>query len=985
MSSKLFFLSALLFLAFQSSAQFVDFGQDRAGLRWKQINTSDFQIIYPDFFEENAQKAANIYARLYRHANTLGLKPKKISVILHANGGVSNGNVALAPRKTELYTMPPQSPSDNWLEHVCTHEFRHIVQMDKVNQGLTKGLYYLFGEIFPIAVVGVYVPMWFMEGDAVSFETAVGRLGRGRSPEFLDEMKAQVVEKGIYNYSKAVLGSYKDYVPNRYNMGYFMTTNSRINYGPDIWAKALERTGRRPFSITPFAGSLRKSMAGRRDSLWQDSTFRSLFLDPDSVKRANTYRDAKRTLYRDNFSELQQIWKQETSRPSPSFDTLFTRNKYYTNYYHPIPIGKDSVIAYKKGLAETGEFVLLSGGKEKRLTRTGNLSDYAFAYRSGRIVWSEYVPHVRWEQAGRQQLSSFDLRDRQYRHHKSKENRFAPFVVDRGWGCVEVDDNNQAYLVLLEGNLQQETGRIPAQNGELFIHPSYANGKITTVVQSSQGLQLASIDPTDGQRRPLTSPVDYELDHPLSSGDAILYRASYNTHNAFYRWQNGKIAEILSARYGVRYPHLSPDGQELYFSFYTADGYKPGKIARPAWTDQPVHYRQFRLADSLRQEENWQLTSQSDSVYSTRKYNKLTHLVNIHSWGPLYVDLYDGDIDFGAVVYSQNKLSTLSFAAGYLLKSGYEHGAWMLKGSYKAWWPIIDLEAESGRFDYTTYAQVSHPQQTATETLFLFNKAYRSSLKATLKFPFNLSTRQYSRGLQPYFRYTLEAVHHQRPKSIYSIIQDDNQLIVTPVDPRQYRIHQRSIFYQMLEYGLSFSNQTLMTTQEIHPRWGQMLSGGYVHTPLEKIDLGSLWWCDARLYVPGLWRNHSLSVYGGFQQMSDKARNFSNKIMNPRGIHLYGYEAATLRTSYQLPLLWPDLAIGPLLYLKSIQAGVFYDLGVYKNTTRNHTYSSYGVEFTTDTHAFRLTYPIRLGFRTGYETQSKKIFTDLIFSIGISI
>ena len=343
---KVLFFILLLWCPFSIvSAQFVNFGQDRPSLRWKQIKTDDFQIIYPDFFEENAQKAASIFSLLYHHANTLQLHPKKISIIMHADGGVSNGNVALAPRKSELYTMPSQDPTDDWLEHLCVHEFRHVVQLDKVNQGLTKDLYYLFGEIFPIAVVGVYVPMWFMEGDAVCFETAVGHLGRGRSPEFLNEMKAQILEKGIYNYSKAVLGSNKDFVPNRYTMGYFMTANSRVNYGSDIWAKALERTGRRPYGITPFATSLKLSMQGKRDSLWRDSTFRSLFIDPDSVRQANTYRDAKRTLYRDNFSELQQRWMREASLVSSPFDTLPTHNKYYTNYYNPTPIssGKSDV------------------------------------------------------------------------------------------------------------------------------------------------------------------------------------------------------------------------------------------------------------------------------------------------------------------------------------------------------------------------------------------------------------------------------------------------------------------------------------------------------------------------------------------------------------------------------------------------------------------------------------------------------------------
>ena len=57
-------------------------------------------------------------------------------------------------------------------------------------------------------------------------------------------MKAQVTEKGIYTYYKAVLGSYKDFVPNHYALGYYMVGNSRVHYGPDIWQDALSRVGK---------------------------------------------------------------------------------------------------------------------------------------------------------------------------------------------------------------------------------------------------------------------------------------------------------------------------------------------------------------------------------------------------------------------------------------------------------------------------------------------------------------------------------------------------------------------------------------------------------------------------------------------------------------------------------------------------------------------------------------------------------------------
>lgn len=982
---KLVILLLFLSLSLINKAQFVNFGQDRASLRWKQIRTDDFQIIYPDFFEANAQKMANIYTRLYRHANTLQLKPKKISVIVHADGGIANGNVALVPRKSELYTMPPQDPTDSWLEHLCVHEFRHVVQLDKVNQGLTQKLSYLFGEIFPIAVVGVYVPMWFIEGDAVCFESSVGHLGRGRSPEFLNEMKAQILEKGIYNFPKAILGSYKDFVPNRYTMGYFMTSNSRINYGPDIWAKALERTGRRPFGLAPFAKSLSLTMQNKRDSLWKDSTFLSLFANPDSVKRANTFRDAKQTLYRDNFSELKQIWKKETESIGNDFDTVFTQNKYYTNYYYPTPYEKGSLVVYKKGLRETGALVQINDGTEKRLTRTGILDDYKLAVNHHQVVWSEYYPHVRWEQGGRVRLSSYDLVSRKYKRHRGPNNQFSPFKADNNWGYVEVNNRNQAFLVIADSALKNEKWRLQANPDEMFIHPSYANGNIITVVQSPQGLHLESIDVTTGTRQKLTENVYYELDNPVAIDSSIIYRASYNGNNAFYSLNNGISSQILSGRYGLRFPTLSPDSARLYFSFYSADGYKPGQASLSQLQKLPAEYVKFRLADSMTHQENWRLSLSNDSTYPTRKYCKFTHLVNIHSWAPLYVNLNPMEVDLGGVIYSQNKLSTLSFTAGYILKSGYKHGAWLFNATYTGWWPTIGINLESGRDDYETFTQGINLQIDSTEWLYLYNKAQRSTADITVQLPFNISVKQYNRYLRPYLRYKVESLHHQRPDKIYSFFIKDNTAWISPVNKDNYHIHQSSRFYQLLEYGLTFSNQTRQTDQEVNPRWGQVLTAGYTHALTQGLNLGYQWWGEGKFYFPGILTDHSISIYEGFQHMSGRTRNYSNKILYPRGITLQGYEISSLRSSYRLPLLYPDQHLGSVLYFKSIDGALFYDFGTSRNKLGTTTFSSYGIELTTDTHIFRLTYPIHLGFRTGYETQHKKMFANMIFSIGLSI
>ena len=119
--------------------------------------------------------------------------------------------------------------------------------------------------------------------------------------------------------------------------------------------------------------------------------------------------------------------------------------------------------------------------------------------------------------------------------------------------------------------------------------------------------------------------------------------------------------------------------------------------------------------------------------------------------------------------------------------------------------------------------------------------------------------------------------------------------------------------------------------------------------------------------------------------MSDKIRNYSNKILEPRGISLRGYEIGSFRGTYRLPLCYPDQNISSVLYIKGVEGAVFFDMGSARSLLGQKDYYSTGLELSADTHFFRLTYPVHLGFRTGYETQHKKMFASLIFSIGLSI
>lgn len=69
-----------------------------ASMKWYQINTNNFRVLYPYGFEREAQRVANTLEHIRKpEAKSLEAIPKKISVVLHSQSAVSNGFVTLAP------------------------------------------------------------------------------------------------------------------------------------------------------------------------------------------------------------------------------------------------------------------------------------------------------------------------------------------------------------------------------------------------------------------------------------------------------------------------------------------------------------------------------------------------------------------------------------------------------------------------------------------------------------------------------------------------------------------------------------------------------------------------------------------------------------------------------------------------------------------------------------------------------------------------
>ena len=98
---RLYLLVILLFICIPFSfSQYYESGQDPSSLKWKQIKTPNFKIIFPESFSSEGQRLANILEYAYTLVPySLNHNPKKIPVIVHNYSSQSNGFVAWAPKE----------------------------------------------------------------------------------------------------------------------------------------------------------------------------------------------------------------------------------------------------------------------------------------------------------------------------------------------------------------------------------------------------------------------------------------------------------------------------------------------------------------------------------------------------------------------------------------------------------------------------------------------------------------------------------------------------------------------------------------------------------------------------------------------------------------------------------------------------------------------------------------------------------------------
>lgn len=168
---------------------------------WQTLHTKHFAIHFHDGEEALARQVALLAEQVHaRLTPWFGWSPQTpTDVVLVDQTDFGNGMAMAWPsNRMVLYATPPTDGIADfgpWMETLITHEYAHILHVDKVRGG-PQAARKAFGR-FLLLFPGAFQPRWMLEGLAVYHETdhAVG-IGRGQSSYFDMLLRAEI-EQGL--------------------------------------------------------------------------------------------------------------------------------------------------------------------------------------------------------------------------------------------------------------------------------------------------------------------------------------------------------------------------------------------------------------------------------------------------------------------------------------------------------------------------------------------------------------------------------------------------------------------------------------------------------------------------------------------------------------------------------------------------------------------------------------------------------------------
>ena len=940
----------MLCLAFSAgaSAQYYTLGTDPASTRWSIIKGDNFRVIYPRGLDSLAREFLYQF-ELARPRTQVALKIEgsEMPLILHPYNVNSNATVVWAPRRVDIFTTPPSNRgyADTWVRQLALHEGRHVGQCTHFTTGTFAVFKYLLGEQGVGLGMGFYPTGWELEGDAVHSETDFSKAGRGRDPNFLMPFRAKFLSGDDHIYDTYRFNSYRNYIPSKYSFGYIVETFMRDN--SDYYVVG---------------------------DIYHDYT--RWWYDPSILNKA--YQKYTGKTRRKNFRGAQayftEKWRGEFIENAPYTvhqDLSNFNDGYYALYHSVLPMDGFTVAA-KNAMTQAPRLVKIDPDGNERYIRAfadKSLTSAIIKKDDHTLVWSEIVPHPRWELKSWSVIRSYDLKTHRMRTLTHRTRWFNPAYSPQGDKMLvtEYALDGTSQVVLLDADSMAEVARIAAPEGGQIHYTAWVGNRIyaDAITGDGQwGLYSRPVGDSFAPWRVEIAPQTRSIMRLQRAGNRLIFETDLDGIGNIYSFNPAthRAQKLTHAPFGASYPHFDQEEGALYYSDYSVRGDLPAKTARAdlLWEDadfdKPYLFAEAdrfsaesdTMAPALPPEAAAALRAKVDSL-PAKRYHKPLHWLNFHSYAPFYAGVnrimnmsYDYIYQLvapGVTAVAQSPLGDAVVIAGYSYHD--HHHAGHFNFNYNGLWPIFEISADFNerdrcRFDYSEYSR----SDTKIDTLALGTPSLELSGKIYTNI--NLSRGGWKSSIIP-------SVELHWTNDEYSSGCD-------------------VIGGGSIEAGVRWSSVIPRPRSAIMPRLGlgMEVKGACVVGP--DTGIARSLYGYAYGYVPGFTQLQGFKFTASGQKRFDDwsaaaaARTLAKMPRGYKSMPLGDYYKLT--AEYAIPINLNDWAPAPILfYLMRINVVPFVDYAVNRGPAGVQQMASYGTVLTFQGHYFRLGPELNIGGR----------------------
>ncbi len=844
----------VLFLSFALACmplrgQFSHQGSEPPGLKWKEIVSASYRVIYPAGTDSLARVFANSLEKYKRAVSgTLGYVPNQnystpMPVVLHPFTSYNNGMVAWAPRRMSLLAVPDGYDPESlfWTDYLAVHEERHVAQMQFIRGDRTfRLLNAAIGEMWAGAAAAMYPGPALLEGDAVAAETALSASGRGRSADFLEYWRVSLADSLYRDFWQWRYGSQKRYTPDYYRAGYVLVSGMRTSFD---------------------------------DPFFMNRYYSNIFSRPryPFFNLHKTVKESSGMKFAAAFRKIQDDLAAEQRRSGGSEGSALTPAPRRYEELRGLVFTGDTLLAVRHGLARAYELVQIdSSGAQKRLSSFGaTTSRPAWSPSSGRLYFTEYLPDRRWELVGHSALRYYG---KGRLHTLSDSARYYNPAPRPEGGEVAVTvygtDGSCAVVVISEEN-GEELRSYPAPAGMQPVEPAWLDGELYVSAIGADGFGVYRAAGWETVLEPLQCKINRLFPHE----GRLWFNSDLDGTNQLY-----SLALPSSGAAGTLWKETDVRGGGNDWAFHGGSLYYSSP--RPAFRgvrtmpadsllgEEASVPEGLRIADILSLQEPFPAPADTAvEISAPAPYSKMRDLFKVHSWAPVYVE-YDAVSGLsyeststpsflGASAWFQNLLENFYGQAGVSVET-----PWLSSGSdsltrarpafhaqavWDGWYPVIEMRADVNRrsafrrgFAYDEEGKSYSGTKETTERPLV-------ALSLNAYIPWNFSSGGWLRGIIPSVKATWS--------------NDRWQILPLSVAKRGLAVPATPVRSTLMT-AASVRGYSVQRTPSscLFPRWGIGAEASVTDMPLMRQTYGGTAGVLVYGYVPGILRTHGLRL-----------------------------------------------------------------------------------------------------------------------------